>query len=276
MVIPVVIAGECAKRVLANSPMLEVLGHTSQVVFLVAGEEVLWVTSPAGELHRRTLRAQRLPHWSLGTTVFVEDEKLCAEEECLDLAGARIWANPPLPQPLRNFQALARTLLEDFSPFYPSVRATLGPGWWERCREALSQADILRFLSLAKERIGRGPGLTPLADDFLGGALFALRALFSEQAWPSATVEDFLAWAKGHTHRLSLCFLADLSRGHGPESLHTFAGALFAGEEEAARDCARDLLNLGQSTGAALLLGALFAWSEFRKGANGGGAERAY
>lgn len=276
MVIPVTIVGEYAKHALVNRPMLEVLGHTSRVVFLVAGEEVLWVTSPVDELHRRTLRAQRLPYWSPGTTVFVEDEKLCAGGECLDLEGARVWASPPLPQPSRDFQALARAFFENFSSSYSSLRSTLGQGWWERCRETLLQGDVLGFLSAAKERIGRGPGLTPLADDFLGGALFALRTFFSDQTWPNETVEDFLAWAKGRTHRLSLCFLADLSQGYGPESLHTFAEALFASEEEAAWNSARDLLNLGQSTGAALLLGALFAWSEFRKGANGGRFERAY
>ncbi len=268
--------GEYAKRMLSAESALEVLGCTSRAVFLLADEEVLWITGPAAEPHRRAMHAQCLPHWPPGSTVVVEDNELCAAGECLTLERAMLWATPPLPQPAGDFQALARTLLDNFSSSFPAVRATLGPGWWERCRKTLSEANIPEFLALAKERLGRGPGLTPLADDFLGGALFALRTLLSDSAWPDEIVKDFLAWAKGHTHRLGLCLLADLSRGCGPGSLHAFVDALFAGDEGAARDCARNLLDLGQSTGVALLLGALLVWSEFREGASSGRPERAH
>lgn len=262
MVTPGIYIGERAKTFIDSVPRWEVLGRTSQAVYLFAGGEVLWVSGPKGELHCRAILAERLPRWVAGSTAIVEGQELCGGEERLSLREAKLWRSPSLPRPTANVRFLTRKLLENFSSSFPSVRAVLGNRWWDACCYALSHANAAGFLILARDKVGLGPGLTPLADDFLGGALFALQALVPEPTW-SREVADFLAWAEARTPRLSFCLLSDLSQGQGPAALHALAKAILSGEENRVWGNARDVVKLGRSTGAALLLGALLVWAEF-------------
>jgi hypothetical protein len=71
--------------------------------------------------------------------------------------------------------------------------------------------------------IGRGPGLTPAGDDFVGGAMIALRVA-GRNAGAAALADRIAAWAlplaKKRTNRISRAHLECAARGEGHEALH--------------------------------------------------------
>ncbi|MGQ0662263.1 MAG: oxamate carbamoyltransferase subunit AllH family protein [Pseudomonadota bacterium] len=73
--------------------------------------------------------------------------------------------------------------------------------------------------------IGLGPGLTPAGDDFVGGALIALRAL-----GVPALADRLAAWGLGlarqRTGKIAFAHLACAARGQGAGALHDALGAL--------------------------------------------------
>lgn len=72
--------------------------------------------------------------------------------------------------------------------------------------------------------IGLGPGLTPAGDDFIGGALIALRA-----AGRVGVADRASAWAltrARRTNRISAAHLACAARGEGHEALHRLLASL--------------------------------------------------
>jgi hypothetical protein len=100
--------------------------------------------------------------------------------------------------------------------------------------------------------IGRGPGLTPAGDDFVGGAMIALRAFgHAEEA------DRIAAWAlplaEKNTSRISRAHLACAAAGEGHEALHDLL--TFADVE---RDLAR-LARIGHTSGTDAAAGALGA-----------------
>ncbi len=109
--------------------------------------------------------------------------------------------------------------------------------------------------------IGLGPGLTPAGDDFVGGAMIALRA-----AGESELAERVAAWAlplaETRTGRISRAHLACAARGEGHEALH----ALLAAPEGSARfeaSLAR-LARIGHTSGLDAAAGALLALAACR------------
>jgi len=71
----------------------------------------------------------------------------------------------------------------------------------------------------ADELIGLGPGLTPAGDDFVGGAMIALRA-FGENALADRIAGWALPLAGERTNRISRAHLECAARGEGHEALH--------------------------------------------------------
>ncbi len=67
--------------------------------------------------------------------------------------------------------------------------------------------------------IGLGPGLTPAGDDFVGGAMIALRA-FGECALADRIAGWALPLARGRTNRISRAHLECAAQGEGHEALH--------------------------------------------------------
>jgi hypothetical protein len=67
--------------------------------------------------------------------------------------------------------------------------------------------------------LGLGPGLTPSGDDYLGGALVALRAL-GEDAAAGALWRAIRARAAGRTHAISLAHLSAAAAGEAHEAVH--------------------------------------------------------
>ena len=77
-----------------------------------------------------------------------------------------------------------------------------------------SQAEVL---------IGLGAGLTPSGDDFLGGAMIALRAL-GQPAIADGVADWVLPLARTRTHPISFAHLACAAGGEGADAIHrTFA-----------------------------------------------------
>jgi hypothetical protein len=107
--------------------------------------------------------------------------------------------------------------------------------------------------------LGLGPGLTPSGDDFVAGALLALRLLEMADPVRARTVDALGASlrraAERRTNRISAVLLGDASRGQSFAPMHALLAALAAGEEGAQRDAARSLVALGHSSGWDLLAG---------------------
>jgi hypothetical protein len=81
--------------------------------------------------------------------------------------------------------------------------------------------------------IGLGPGLTPSGDDFVGGVLFARRALAPGDAAWSRAATSLVERARTRSHPVSAALVTDLARGEGHEPLHDLMDTL-------ASDGARD------------------------------------
>ncbi|MCR4391858.1 MAG: DUF2877 domain-containing protein [Candidatus Acetothermia bacterium] len=250
--------GELAWALLGEGAEASVLGRTSRALFLEVGGEVLWVEGPAGPLHRRGVVAEAVPAWEAGGIVTVSAGRVGRRPE-LRLDPAWIWRSPPPPSPPVDLGRRAHGLLVELQRDLEPLREAGDGGWAEGLADAAREgAGIAEW---GRTWIGSGPGLTPLGDDLVGGALFALWVL-GEGAGQG---EELVGWARGRTTRLSGCLLADLSQGHGPAPLHRLAGALSTGQGAAARRAAQELVGVGHSTGRALLGAALVVWS-VRKG----------
>ncbi len=179
-------------------------------------------------------------------------------KDTLSLRNYSVWKPEDFGPPNPKLPLLAKALARNFFPHFPAVLDVLTVPWFQKFCQACVEHDDAEIFELALEVIGRGPGLTPLADDFLGGALFALASVSNP-----VNPEKLHFLAQGRTTRLSFAILSDLSQGHGPEPLHSLASALFRGSLGEGKNQAQRVLNLGHTTGAGLLLGALTAWSLF-------------
>lgn len=109
----------------------------------------------------------------------------------------------------------------------------------------------------ANALIGLGPGLTPAGDDFVGGALIALRA-----GGQGALAGRVAAWALGlaerGTGKISRAHLRCAAAGEGHEALHEFLGVLHKGQQAIDRALAA-LACVGHSSGRDAAAGALLA-----------------
>ena len=99
--------------------------------------------------------------------------------------------------------------------------------------------------------IGLGPGLTPAGDDFVGGAMIALRA-----SGDVATADRIAAWAlplaAERTSRISRAHLACAAQGEGHEALHDWLNGF-------GDDAYRRLERIGHTSGLDAAAGAALA-----------------
>jgi len=100
--------------------------------------------------------------------------------------------------------------------------------------------------------IGMGPGLTPAGDDFVGGAMIALRA-FGEADLAERIAAWALPLARTNTNRISRAHLECAAAGEGHEALHDLL--TFRNPD---RDFAR-LARIGHTSGLDAAAGALNA-----------------
>ena len=109
----------------------------------------------------------------------------------------------------------------------------------------------------ANELIGLGPGLTPAGDDFVGGAMIALRA-----AGRVELADRVAAWAlrlaERRTSRISRAHLACAAAGEGHEALHDLLGVIHA-ERHTVERAIGALARVGHSSGMDAAAGALLS-----------------
>ena len=109
--------------------------------------------------------------------------------------------------------------------------------------------------------IGLGPGLTPAGDDFVGGAMIALRAC-GTTAGDAEAADRIVAWAlplaRTNTNRISRAHLECAARGEGHEALHDL---LCTFEEKHLERLAR----IGHTSGLDAAAGALLALTAYSR-----------
>jgi hypothetical protein len=105
--------------------------------------------------------------------------------------------------------------------------------------------------------VGMGPGLTPAGDDFVGGAMIALRA-----AGHPEMADRIAAWAlplaATRTSRISRAHLECAAAGEGHEALHLF---LSSSSEEHLEQLAR----IGHTSGLDAAAGAVLSLERMTK-----------
>jgi hypothetical protein len=166
--------------------------------------------------------------------------KICIE-------SAKTWIRPSIPQ-LERPPAFPASELDKAWSAIPSAQAFLD--WIEDGAEIPAPRA-------ANALIGLGPGLTPAGDDFVGGALIALRA-----AERGSLADRIAAWAlelaESGTGKISRAHLRCAAAGEGHEALHGFLRALHKGQRTI--DSALTALSrIGHSSGRDAAAGALLA-----------------
>lgn len=155
----------------------------------------------------------------------------------IDLRGARTWT-PAAPGPPGSFPV----------PEIPESIRKPGQAFVDWLAGKGTPDDCL---------IGLGPGLTPAGDDFVGGALIALRA-FGHGGAADRIAAWALPLAESQTSRISRAHLACAAQGQGHETLHALLCALSRKAEERAAALA-GLDRMGHSSGRDAAAGALRA-----------------
>ena len=106
--------------------------------------------------------------------------------------------------------------------------------------------------------VGLGPGLTPSGDDYIGGAMIALRNLGDttsvDQIW---NICRPISLALGN--RISHAHLDCAASGYGSASLHEFIIALLQGRNVKMLSAIQDLDKIGHTSGWDALAGAVTA-----------------
>jgi hypothetical protein len=105
--------------------------------------------------------------------------------------------------------------------------------------------------------LGLGPGLTPSGDDFLAGALAALRWRAVASPFATQLAKAVTTQASKRTNKISAALLRYAAEGLLYAPAADLGNALGAGDEQGAIAATRDLLDLGASSGADTLAGIL-------------------
>lgn len=110
----------------------------------------------------------------------------------------------------------------------------------------------------AQALVGLGPGLTPAGDDFLGGAMIALRSLGDD-----ALAKRIAAWAlplaRTRTSKISRAHLHCAADGEGAAVLHALLAAFSSTEREDLTAHVDALDGIGHSSGWDALAGVVCA-----------------
>jgi hypothetical protein len=226
-----------------------------------------------------------------GSNVEKRGDVLHTRRFAFPLAGATLW-EPPDTGASRTHDKLGRTLdklgrviaknqLRGFGELIPALLGScdtlprkkndllLARAWqatnafsrW--LHAALTQQDV--HLPIPKEvenLIGLGPGLTPAGDDFLGGALIALRSL-AEHALADRIKDWILPLARTQTNRISLAHLRCAAAGEGAAVLHNMLAALNSQRGTALTPHLDALDGIGHSSGWDTLAGVICAYTTY-------------
>lgn len=282
--------GEFAWSCLTNERQGRVLASTSRTLWLMtSGGRLFWLADAEAPMHRRCgWLDEGVPQMAMDTPYAVHDDELVmGPRHAIGLGRPDVW-HAPLPgraAPGEVIGSGVRGLISvlgaveqsGFALLLPrilsTVEAAVAPPGAEIRNAMLKRAEPLvlgivqagiagqlgEMMSMADGLVGLGSGLTPSGDDFLGGLLFAIRAL--EKALPPvksrSSVISIERYA-GRTHLISLTLLDDLAKGHAIAPMHELVNGLISGESRDDFHChTMDLIRVGHSTGWDLLTGLL-------------------
>jgi len=121
--------------------------------------------------------------------------------------------------------------------------------------------DPSGFVQVAAARLlGLGGGLTPSGDDFVGGALFALRLVHANDPGWLAAAAAIRTLASTRTHAISAALLADLANGESFAPLHQLLNAAMAdASPQVVLTHARAVTAIGHSSGWDMVAGIFAA-----------------
>jgi hypothetical protein len=119
---------------------------------------------------------------------------------------------------------------------------------------AIGSRSAATVAAAARDLAGLGEGSTPAGDDFLVGAMYALRWLLPE-ARAERLCGAIAKAAAPRTTRLSAQFLRRAAGGEAIPTWSFFLSALATGEPARIGAGARDVLALGHTSGRAALDG---------------------
>lgn len=127
-------------------------------------------------------------------------------------------------------------------------------------RKALVSADLGRVTAEAQTRLGFGPGLTPLGDDILAGALVAYSSMmmalgYDVDVWMNALWRSLGPMADHATTNLSASLLNHAVRGEAAPEVQGFVRAVVRGGEPG--PSLRRLSTIGHTSGMGLARGVL-------------------
>ena len=272
----------------------KVLAVLSETVYLASRDgEILWISQEDLPMHRRCVLASfRSDSICVGQKFFSQGPCLrIAGEVEIDLGQAVEWKPlsvvPQQAQPIFAVNVHVRRLLEavgklgsakGFGQIIPLISAVLDGNEMAafvqdpllaRVRSSILdlarpclKKDAVQVAQIGREFVGLGPGLTPSGDDFLGGLLFAARALKTTYPedfdWEEEPVTGLIDWARTQTHPISHAILSDLALGHGPEPLHEVVTSLLKGQnlDDTMTGVIR-LIEIGDTSGWDILTGVL-------------------
>jgi hypothetical protein len=127
--------------------------------------------------------------------------------------------------------------------------------------ESLSSRNRRSLKVVTSSLAGLGPGLTPAGDDFLAGVLLAL-ALVQQQRADADLGEIaglLLETAAPRTHEISAAYLKAAHAGEAHERWHRLLGAMAAGDHTTIAAAGREVMEVGETSGADMLAGFLTA-----------------
>ncbi len=126
---------------------------------------------------------------------------------------------------------------------------------------SLANADLPSSLLAAKQLAGLGLGLTPSGDDFLIGALHAAWIIHPREV-VSGLAQGMAESAAPLTTSLSAAWLRSAGRGAAGELWHQFFDALISGDEIEIQKRMKDILAVGETSGADALAGFIGVFSQ--------------
>lgn len=118
------------------------------------------------------------------------------------------------------------------------------------------RGDADRLRAGVAQLAGLGGGLTPAGDDWLCGAMLGAWLTHPQPGWLCAQVVET---ALGRTSALSAAFLRAAGRGECAPAWHRLLAALCADAPAETEVAARDVLFVGETSGADALAGFLWA-----------------
>ena len=276
--------GYKAEQVLQEINSLKVVGQASRGIYLQPQEDLTLFISTERYRGPLTLNASGEPPllklFEPGTSVEILDSKLIFPDLNLhiSLKMAEIWNTPHLPivtspaaVKLDTFTEQIRTLAEK-DPLYPlldwitnesTTNIINNSGVIRKLIEILNEGHNHQLSVLQDKLIrllGVGPGLTPLGDDLVLGALLVLNrgnSLNFHMDELGELNQEVIQSAWRKSTRISASLLECAAEGAADERLLQVLDGLLSGDPIADHEL-HDLLKWGSTSGIAVLAGMLY------------------